>query len=722
MKVGSVSVLPFVVLAAVLFFSPGATPASADDGLSILLTSNLEGKFAIETTERPEVPDPLLVIAQGIIRERKTRRVDLYLDLGNAFYPGPLSKFSYGAVMSEYLGALRCDATLVSSRDLQIGTDHLETLAREGKTKLLSANLMRDKQPLFAPFALFPEGRDTVAVLAVSSTDIRFDIAERKLYGVCAAPWEERVPQVLEEIRKARPRHVILLSGLSLRDTIALLEKNREISMAVCGGDNTGDIYGGRAVRVELEDGRTIVMLARSDGYYRLDMATEPRLQLRDLAWKSAEEIAQTLAPGGPEKADPALSEFSRRLVFWQKQFRKEEDAVVAEAGKKAFPVSDSKLTGFLRDRFDAEIAIVEKGTLAPSDFQGEIRHAKILDTVNLDYNLFVYDLTGQEVRKILGKDPSLLVDGVSGEKIQGYRIEDKRRYRVASTQTAYDRIVKILGKEPEYRNTWQTVSELLLEDLREGKIVLREDYRYLDRRFRTTLDVKLSNYLDHSTVSKGKDISPPPGKPGDSYKKWGLDNQIDLTFYNHLHQFVLTPQLRYERTDDQYLQNLLRGTFVYNLNLQGPLQPYHKSQFETVLEETRSGFRPMLIRETVGVSAAWGIAKGRLGLGFEKRINDPVEPYVYGLETLGNLKYPFWEYLTYGLDVDSFFGAQSREGARPQVRSEITNALTFSIGRYVGLSLKHRWVYLYSAELEENYSDSQFLTGLDLAMDCKIW
>lgn len=721
MKVGSVSLFPVVLLAGVLFPFSTARPAFADD-LSILLTSNLEGKFAIETAEGPEIKDPLLVIAQGILRERKTGRVALYLDLGNAFYPGPLSKFSYGAVMSEYLAALRCDATLVSSRDLQIGTENLETLAKEGTTKLLSVNLVKDKQPIFAPFALFSVGSDTVAVLAVSSTDIRFDIAEKKLYGVGSAPWAERVPQVLEEIRKARPRHTIVLSGLSLQDTIALLEKNRDIGMAVCGGDNTGDLYGGRAVRVEMEDGRPIVMLARSDGYYRLELATEPRLRVRELAWKSVNEIAQTLKAAGPETAEPAYVEFSRRLAFWQKQFRKEEDAVVTEAREKLFPVSDAKLAGLLRDRFDTEIAVIEKGTLVPSDYQGQIRHAQILDTVNFDYNLFVYELTGEEVRKILGKDPSLLIDGVSADKIQGYRIEDKRRYRVASTQTAHERIAKILGKEPAYRNTWQTVSELLLADLQEERVLFRDDFRYLDRRFRTTLDVKLSNYLDHSTVSKGNDISPPPGKPGDSYKKWGLDNRIDLTFYNHLHQFVLTPELRYERTDDQFLQNLLRGTFVYNLNLQGPLQPYHKSQFETVLEEERSGFRPMLIRETVGVSAVWGIAKGRLGLGFEKRINDPVEPYVYGLETIGNLKYPFWEYLTYALDVDSFFGAQSREGARPQVRSEITNALTFSISRYVGISLKHRWVYLYSAELEENYSDSQFLTALDLGMDYKIW
>lgn len=721
MKVKAPALVSLVILTAVpLCFS--TTGTSLADDLTILLTSNLEGKFTIESAEGPDNQDPLLLIAQGILRERKTGRIGLYLDLGNAFYPGPLSKFSYGAVMSEYLAALRCNATLVSSRDLQIGTDNLETLAKEGPTKLLSANLMRDNQPIFAPFALFPAGRDTIAVLAVSSTDIRFDIAEKKLYGVSSAPWEERVPQVLAEIREARPRHTILLSGLSLQDTITLIEKNRDIGLAVCGGDNTGDLYGGRAVRVEMEDGRPIVMLARSDGYYRLDLTTEPELRVRELAWKSVNEIAQTLKPGGPETAEPAYVEFSRRLAFWQKQFRKEEDTVVTEAKEKAFPVGDLKLAGLLRDRFDAEVAVVEKGTLVPSDYRGEIRHAQILDTVNLDYNLFVYDLTGEEVRKILGKDTSLLIDGVSGEKIQGYRIEDKRRYRVASTQTAYERIAKILGKEPAYRNTWQTVSELLLADLQEERILFRDDYRYLDRRFRTTLDVKLSNYLDHSTVSKGNDISPPPGKPADSYKKWGLDNRIDLTLYNHLHQFVLTPELRYERTDNQYLQNLLRGTFVYNLNLQGPLQPYHKSQFETVLEEERSGFRPMLIRETVGVSAIWGIAKGRLGLGFEKRINDPVEPYVYGLETIGNLKYPFWEYLTYGLDVDSFFGAQSREGGRPQVRSEITNALTFTISRYVGFSLKHRWVYLYSAELEENYSDSQFLTALDLGMDYKIW
>ncbi|MEW6441859.1 MAG: hypothetical protein AB1640_13070 [bacterium] len=704
---------------------PAAGSLSASEEISILLTSNLQGRFALQEQGQSQ-SDPLLVLARGMLAERRAKKIPLYLDLGNSFYPGSLSKFSSGSVVMDYLGSFSCDATLVSSMDLQIGLDNLQDQQKNGKTRLLSANLLWDAKPLFDPYVLFSTGRTTLGILGVSSTNIRFDIAEKKLYTIRMEEGFENLSGPIEEIRQKGAASILVLSGLTLPETISLLGKYKQIGMAICGGDNTGDLYGSQATRIEMADGRPIVMLPQSAGFYVLDLLVDSRLAIRNISWRSIEELSRSAVAGTPESPGPAYADFERRLSLWKRQYRKEEDAIVTNTEGLSLTVDDTKLACLLRDRFDCEVSVIDKNTLVPSTYQGEVTHSHILDTVTLDYNVFVYKLTGAEIRKLLNADKTLLINGIEDEKIQGYDIQDGRKYRVASTQPACEKMGLCLGAEIDYENTWQTVSDLLLSDLQGQKVVFREDHRYLERRFRTTLDVRLSNYLDHSTIDKDDDTTPPPGQPSESYKKWGLENRADLAIYNNRHMFVLTPEVRYEKQDGRYLQNLLRGTLVYNLNLDSLFKPYQKSMFETALEEERSGFRPMLIRETAGVSmmgkVAGGLAAGRLGLGFEKRINDPVEPASYGLEAIGSFEYPIWDRLLYRFDLDSFTAVLDVDGGRPEARSEVQNGILLSINRYVGFSLKHRFFYYYSGEQENDYLDSQFLVALDLGMDFKFW
>ena len=172
-----------------------------------------------------------------MIEERKARNT-LYLDLGNAFYPGPLSKFSFGSAVMEYFQALSCAATLVSSNDLRIGVENLEALQRDKSTRLLSANLLRDRKPLFAPYTIRDVGGTSLAVVGVSSDKVLFDIAERNLYNVACRYRSKELALFLREIKRQGADRILLLSGLSLKKTLALLSDFREIDLAICGGDN----------------------------------------------------------------------------------------------------------------------------------------------------------------------------------------------------------------------------------------------------------------------------------------------------------------------------------------------------------------------------------------------------------------------------------------------------------------------------------------------------
>ncbi len=685
-------------------------PAAAET-LTLMLTSNLEGRFAVESADNDD-DDPLLVLARGMIAERRRTKVDLYLDLGNAFYPGVLSKYSSGSIMMDYLDFFSCDATLVSSRDLRIGVDALEFLGRGRKTRLLSGTIARDGRTLYAPYITARADGVPVAVVGISSKRIRFDIAEKNLYGVTALGGREALGAVLREVKAAGITRVILLSGMRLSETIEMMAAYREIGLAVCGGDNTGELYSGKASRVDLADGRTIIMTGESRGYYLLGLAVDGGITVRSAVFHKAV----------PRKVDSnAYREFVQRLALWKKKFREEEDRVIATVRGKERTLDDARLAGVMRDRFNAEVAVVEKNTLNRASLKNDIRRSDLLRTVNQDFNIFTFRLRGKNIEKISWGDEGLVLSGLEEYRVQGYALEEARRYRFVATQPAFEKVQKLLGGEQEYANTWVTVNDLLLEDLKGDKTALKDDYRYLDRRFRMTVDVYLSNFIDNAAVHQDENIEAPVDQPGISYLEWGMENRIDITFYNRYHRLVLTPYMLYTRHEDEYLQNLLRGTLLYNYNLSDLLKPYHKSQCDTVVKETDRR-RPVLIRETVGFLSTFKYATAKLGVGFEKQVHEPVDIPLYGIEAIAGVKAPFFKYFKYSFDLDTFISIKGMREDRWRIRSGIDNALSASVNRYLSVSLKYKWFYLYNDEYRQYYRNSQLITSVDLKTDFKVW
>ncbi len=221
------------------------------------------------------------------------------------------------------------------------------------------------------------------------------------------------------------------------------------------------------------------------------------------------------------------------------------------------------------------------------------------------------------------------LRSGTDGKSVQGYPIVDSRMYRVIAPQASFERVEQVLARDIAYTNSWMNITDLLLNDLKGARSYLADDCGRLDGRFRATVDFYLSNFFEQALVKKGDDMDEPPGQPSETYRRWGLENRIDITVYNRLHQFILTPYMLYTvlhtRDDDTYYyqNNLLRGTFVYNLNLHERVKPYHKSQCDTVIRVVND-YRPVVIRETAGANFTGQILSAKFGLGFEKRVHDP--------------------------------------------------------------------------------------------------
>jgi 2',3'-cyclic-nucleotide 2'-phosphodiesterase (5'-nucleotidase family) len=690
-----------------------ANPARAQVEIKLLLTSNIQGK-AFLNIENQEVVDPLLVLAQNIQAERRAG-ADLYLDLGNAFYPGVLSRFSSGSIVTDFFDDLACEATLVSSKDLHIGLDSMDFLQKKSHVRLLSANIARTDGPAFKPYFVADVRGTRVAFVGVSSKNLGFDIAEKDLYGITVKDEKEALDPVLKEIGASGVRHIVLLSGLKLSDTLGLMTHFPQIDLALSGGDYSGVLYDGKASRLDLTDGRSIVMLEESFDYYIVDLVLDDHILFRAMHPRKALPIRTT---------DGSYREFVQRLTLWKQRYLAEQNQPIVRTGENAYVLDDFRLTQLLRDRYNCELAVVDKNTINTYPISRDVLKSDFLRLVNLDYNIFTFALTGEQLKSLERVNTDLVVTGwTRGQtvKVQGYPLEPKRKYRVAATQSAFEKIQYLLGKDLDYRNSWKTVTELMIADLENEKVLLRSDYAYLERRFRVLVDVYLANFITTVHVDRGDSIETPTNQPYDSYREWGLEDKIDVSFYNEKHRFVLTPYLFYVRQEDDYLQNLLRGTVLYDYNLNENWRPYNKFQCDTVVESVQ-GLRPMLIRETAGISAYWNYFNGKLGLGFEKKVKDPTDNAQSGLELIMGIKYPFLKYFTYEMLSDNFASLENEDGGRWGLRSEFDNAISARINNYLSVSFKYKYFYFYDDEIDERYQSSQLITSLNVITDWKIW
>ncbi len=710
--------LKYIIAASTLLLLGASDSTKEPASISLLLSSNLQGRFT-STEKDQDISDSMLTTAQTIIAARETMQPDVYIDLGNSFAPGELSRFSHGLLMSEYFAFLGCDATLLSSFDISLGIDTLTYLQTVSRTSFLSANIRKKNKKPFAEYIIKKIGGHSIAFIGLSSDNIIFSAAEKELYDANLEVMEDAIEYSAERARAEGADHIVLVTGLKLQDTLRMLRDFTDISLAICGGDNTARVPGGTLTRVDLPDGRSIVMMPESTKLELLKLRAGKMLTL-----ESYEEIPVS----HHRVSSPLYGQYSRRLALWKRQFMEEEDIVVGKTPPQGGLVIDRTFADFLRNRFNAEAAVLEPGTINPAGFKGSVKGYELLALTSSDQFLFTFDLTGAQLLQLASNSRGLVISGIKDKKIQGYPVLPFRTYRVVSTQPAINTVSSIVGKQLKTTNSWQKMTEVMRDDLVNSGTLFYDNAEISDRRFRTTIDIFLSNFIDRSKVRNENDETPPAGMPEDSYTRWGLENRINIAIYNSYHQFIINPYLFYDKQGEDYLKNRAGGAFIYNYNFSENIKPYQKSQMDTQVASV-DGLRPFILRETVGaiLDAPWEINSKKVistkwGVGLEKQLSGPEEQMLYGLETIINIKLPFLTYFTMFSNTNSFLAYQRSGESSKNIRIETENGISAAINTHLSAAVKHRYYYRFRGSDKHLYTDSQLITSIDLKADFKIW
>lgn len=367
------------------------------------------------------------------------------------------------------------------------------------------------------------------------------------------------------------------------------------------------------------------------------------------------------------------------------------------------------------------EVAIVSPLSVKPERFQGRLSPGMLRERIFDDYRIFWYKLSGEELEQISRKDAQLMLSGLKAGQIQGYPLAARQEYLVCSSQRVLERVEKLLGKRYSARNSWLSHGSLAANRIRNREFVSTAELAHeADQLWRFRLEGQLSNLIENAAVENEIQQKTPPGQPRASYLRYGLENMLDFYFYNRYHEFILSPYINYARQDALYLQNLLRGSFTYNYHPDFFLHPYHKSQIDTVVRVVNNQ-RPTLIRETIGLQLNIAQISGRLGFGFEKKILDPVDIPFWGLEVTTKYSFTLWQKIVYRFSLDSFFSTYELRG-RWQIRSELTNTLTFLFYEPLSFSLRYRRFYFYSLPERRIYDARIFTISADLRTNLKFF
>jgi len=699
--------LRYYIISCIFFITSLSIDVFAFDTLTIIATSNLKGNFSLDMDDRT---DPLLTVARGIMYERATKQVDCYVDLGNAFSPGVLSKYSYGAMMLDYFEFLQCDAALVGTHDIAVGLRNLELASRSRPTQLLSLNITVDNKPIFKPYWIFKKKDIKIGFIGITSSRGIFDVAEKRILSVSLTEYRDYLTNTIAALKEMGCKYIIVLSGLSSAENSAIMKEYSQVDCILAGGDASGLYYDVYAPRLDLEDGRSIITVTKPDGHYTIRLALKEKAVVETITFTNLDKTV----------SDSSYSDLVEKINLWKERYAEVATVAIAEN----FPstdVSPVTIAHMLRHYYNSEVAIVNVGDVVATSLSGTVTGIDVQRVVQNDYTIFTYRLSGRQINIISGIS-GLVFSGLVAGKIQGVSVHHDRMYKVSSTQSAYDIITATLKEEVPYTNTWTALSALMTNDLKADKCIANNNFEYLDNRFRLTVDINLANIYDNSVVTTDDGASTPPGMPSKTYKKWGIEDSADITLYNQFHRLTLTPYIYYMRQDELYLQNLLRGTFLYSYTLNPYVNPYHKSQVDTVVVKKDDGLRPILFRETVGASFLYSYLSGRIGVGFEKQTQDPEKDMLYGAESILQIQIPFLSYFIYTFNLDNFITIPEGSNSTYQIRTEMRNALSININTWLSLTIRHRWFYYNPLDTQIPYTYTQLLVSLDVKAKFKVF
>lgn len=439
--------IPFCLTFLLILATSDALSTPRSVTLTILHTNDTYGRlepFSITDTKFGGVLSRAYMIHQ--VREETPNGV-IVLDAGDAIGPYPLAAFDSGKTVIELMNRMGYTAMTLGNHEFNYGVKELGRRISEARFAVLSANTyVRGEKRLLAQSYLKTEVSGVkVGIIGLTTPTTRYRASPELQRSIEFSDPISAAKNAVKELKAEGCDLIIALSHLGYQGDMELIAQVGEIHLVV-GSEVELPTEKTIAVMspVDAEAGTTLVYcpwfgthLGRVDvhleestdgGYivkgmdahrYRLDEETYP------------EEVLSASVPDLKAILDKLVADY--------------QEAYSGSLGRVAEneQINSLELVPLIiRERTNAEIVLLNRGSLKEEIFEGDIQQFQVTESVRYSNQIVVLELTGAQLKQALahsGKQVSesrkLLLLGLdaSGTSVNGRSISPGEYYSVAT-------------------------------------------------------------------------------------------------------------------------------------------------------------------------------------------------------------------------------------------------------------------------------------------------
>ncbi len=690
------------------------------DSLEILFTWEARGQIPIlDPKESESGSDTSLLLSRwSRIAEMNETDSALVLDCGNTFFPGTLSRFSFGTAMNEILDQAGVAAKRVTSRDFLMGREVLENLGRKGKAAFLAGNLADDHgKPLFPGsmrFKRFGLSIEIYSLLDPKGTEA----ASLRLKGFSLTDPVVALQKQLANSDPSRPALRICLVTQSLLDHYPGLVQVPGIRIFAVG------TAPGRSERIEtLRNGAQILFVpVFTEGVGTLRIPID-RVKGAAVPFDGFTYSVDTVV--APIRGRVRSDKIFQIVRHWSGLYSRDNGALVRDMSEGLTSDPLHAVAGLLRERTGSEVACLDPTQIGETGLPKKIMAADLERLILFASDLYTLKLTGAELKDLSRSQGVTCVGMGAGGRVEGRVIGDEEIFSVVAPEAVVQaQYPDALGNEGEHgAELW---NESMIEAMK-AQLSTRSDsgwdFSGLDRRWRVAGEIILEGSRRDDFVGNRDSVKSIPSAVGEKYSAWDGAFHAPMKLYNRSNSFDFNPEAEYSRANGQVGENFLGLRLDYSYGRQPLLRPYTSLEYQSYLGLVPGEARPARLQASAGAKVSWaewifslGAVSGKTLISLDPNPFAPayqvfavdtavwdrgVEFIVTGSSNLGEIFHRHWPgrmkdaELDLNLDWNNFLGA-SHEGGHVESRLRMDLSAVLLPSLHVNFGWRMLYAYLF--------------------------
>lgn len=557
----------------------------------------------------------------------------IVVDAGDAISPYPLSAFDQGKTVIQMMNKMGYTAMALGNHEFDYGLTVLRERISEAQFAMLSANAIVEDtgKPLSQGYITTEAAGIKVGIFGLTTQTAQYRAAPHLLQPIKFADPFSAAKDAVKELKSQGCDFIIVLSHMGYQSDMELSAQVEGINLIV-GGEIRSDDEKLITVLspVDYSAGATLVYCPWFGGYVgRVDVYLEkqnvPAYAGTKYVIKDIRARKYQLDERSYPDQEIYLSDIKSML---DSLIDKYQITNVGTLGKVA---GDEEINSLelipliVRKKTRSEIVLLNRGSLKPIVFKGDITRIQAVESVQYTNQVFTLDMSGAQLRSALAhsgrqvnENRTLIFSGIenNGATVNGRPLDPNEYYKVATNDflayggDGYDMIASARNRRGTGLMLQQLVIDYIQSIQSSGKAVSLEPLKASLPKYvvKSKLDLGLliEGLTVSETASKYPKINLVQSKNVGNFSYWNVQNGISSflaspEYYLEMGLAAKYGRLQHPRSDSIELDDNMQGFILFKfMPGKWKLDPITRFEFEN-LEITPSDERHPVTQLSAG-------------------------------------------------------------------------------------------------------------------------